>query len=124
MPFRDEGRKAFAHAGASGSFGDGHGSILRVCRQDAESAASRPQRTKMTLVERQDISASITVRENNDRCVRQADVQVVVGLNDGYRLVHVLRVERQMENAPCDLSEETQFVGWPAPLHEQVVEFC
>src|SRR5438132_9220692 len=77
MPLGDEGRKALAHAGAPGRFRDGHESILSVGGKDTEILSAYAEGSKMPLVERGDVTAHVTIREDYDRGVGHSDVEVV-----------------------------------------------
>src|SRR5438132_14413704 len=75
MPLGDEGRKALAHAGAPGRFRDGHESILSVGGKDTEILSAYAEGSKMPLVERGDVTAHVTIREDYDRGLGHSDVE-------------------------------------------------
>src|SRR5215212_5512489 len=76
------------------------------------------------MVERQNIAAVVSTRENHNRCIGQSDVEILISRNDLPRLVHVRCFERRdLIDAACDFFKEEELRLDAAILLNQIVRF-
>ncbi|HEX9405951.1 MAG TPA: hypothetical protein VF975_01440, partial [Thermoanaerobaculia bacterium] len=94
-------------AAPPGSLGDRHEPILRVGGKNAEASPPGSKRAEVAFVEREDVVTSVPIREDYDGSIGQADVQVMVGLDDRSRFNEVFAAEdREFVGAVIELFQE------------------